>query len=164
MGDNVASAPAATNHERENVNTEIFTPAARTSDRVSCGSSTEVFTPAASNYEQKGSSGGTEVFKPIETNHEQASCRCTKVSASPATVQMMQCAPLHTEITIARRCCECNAAISDAVFMLNDRPYCCQRHRLAAYHKLERDRSKLTPRSRHVGETSGLSASFSSWI
>ncbi|EOD23379.1 hypothetical protein EMIHUDRAFT_442101 [Emiliania huxleyi CCMP1516] len=37
-------------------------------------------------------------------------------------------------------CSECSCRIDGPVFMLNDRPYCCQRHRLASYHKLERAR------------------------
>lgn len=37
-------------------------------------------------------------------------------------------------------CSECSCRIDGPVFMLNYRPYCCQRHRLASYHKLERAR------------------------
>ena len=39
-------------------------------------------------------------------------------------------------------------AIQGAVFMLHDTPYCCARHRLAAYHKMEKQGSGSAPRSR----------------
>jgi len=37
-------------------------------------------------------------------------------------------------------CFDCSETIVGTVYMLNDRPYCCQRHRLNSYHRLERTR------------------------
>jgi len=68
-------------------------------------------------------------------------------------------------------CVECDVAITGAVFMLNDHAYCCQRHRLLAYHKVERDqinsRSISSPRPSHEGEgmgTTGLASMYRAWI
>jgi len=59
-------------------------------------------------------------------------------------------------------CAECNETIGGAIFMLNDQPYCCQRHRLAAYHKAEKQRlsSKGAP---PLSLGSGLAAQFGTW-
>ena len=64
---------------------------------------------------------------------------------------------------------ECEAPIAGALFMLNDNAYCCQRHRLVAYHKFERD--VIRSRSLGVAEQSpaglaptGVRASFRAWI
>ena len=68
-----------------------------------------------------------------------------------------------------RVCSECEAPIAGALFMLNDNAYCCQRHRLVAYHKFERD--VIRSRSLGVAEqspaglaTTGVRASFRAWI
>ena len=68
-----------------------------------------------------------------------------------------------------RVCSECEAPIAGALFMLNDNAYCCQRHRLVAYHKFERD--VIRSRSLGVAEQSpaglaptGVRASFRAWI
>jgi len=45
-------------------------------------------------------------------------------------------------------CCDCAQPIVGAVFMLNDRSYCCQRHRLNAYHREER--ARMTERDERI--------------
>jgi len=56
---------------------------------------------------------------------------------------------------------ECSEGITGAVFMLHDRTYCSQRHRLEAYHKSERNNHDCcnTPPGGH-----GLRAHYPSWI
>jgi hypothetical protein len=59
-------------------------------------------------------------------------------------------------------CCDCAHPIVGAVYMLNDRSYCCQRHRLNAYHREERTR--MTEREQRVARSSPLHRSPSrSW-
>eukprot|EP00325_Prymnesiales_sp_UTEX-LB-985_P021361 CAMPEP_0174728226 /NCGR_PEP_ID=MMETSP1094-20130205/51344_1 /TAXON_ID=156173 /ORGANISM="Chrysochromulina brevifilum, Strain UTEX LB 985" /LENGTH=204 /DNA_ID=CAMNT_0015930105 /DNA_START=144 /DNA_END=755 /DNA_ORIENTATION=+ len=58
-------------------------------------------------------------------------------------------------------CMECNEAITGAVFMLQDRAYCSQRHRLAAYHKSERSNHDCCRVRDHQGQ--GLRAIYGSW-
>lgn len=65
-------------------------------------------------------------------------------------------------------CSECQADFTGPSFMLNDRAYCCQRHRLLAYHKFERGqidhpgfRNTDSPQSLLA---SGVRASFRAWI
>jgi len=72
---------------------------------------------------------------------------------------------LVSRAAVLEKCGECSCAIDGATFMLNDRAYCCQRHRLVAYHKLEKERL----RQRGIGpqpaaEQGGLTASFVAWI
>jgi len=57
-------------------------------------------------------------------------------------------------------CWECKETISGAVFMLHDMPFCCQRHRLVAYHKLE----KLGVKPQATPATTGLQATFQAWV
>ena len=59
-------------------------------------------------------------------------------------------------------CTECGEAITGAVFMLHDMPYCCQRHRLVAYHKMERE-GKGGSSSPAAPPTSGLRAAYATW-
>ena len=59
------------------------------------------------------------------------------------------------------RCSSCDAQIEGPVFMLNDRPYCCQRHRLQAFQKAVHGSESLPPLA-PIGAV-GLRASFSSW-
>jgi hypothetical protein len=60
------------------------------------------------------------------------------------------------------RCCDCAEPIVGAVYMLNDRSYCCQRHRLNAYHREERVR--MTERDERITHRSPLHRSPSrSW-
>lgn len=64
-------------------------------------------------------------------------------------------------------CAECAEVIPGAIYMLNDRAYCCQRHRLVAYHKHERERKPLVPLTfgpSGAAEGTGLRASFGSWL
>mmetsp|Transcript_8886 Transcript_8886/g.19236 ORF Transcript_8886/g.19236 Transcript_8886/m.19236 type:complete len:299 (-) Transcript_8886:450-1346(-) len=65
-----------------------------------------------------------------------------------------------------RSCEECHSAIDGPVFMLHDRAYCCQRHRLAAYHKQEERQQRMGDTSLQPPSqaASGLRASFASWI
>jgi hypothetical protein len=65
-------------------------------------------------------------------------------------------------------CSECQEDFSGPSFMLNDHSYCCQRHRLLAYHKFERGqidhpgfRKSDDPQSLLA---SGVRASFRAWI
>jgi len=71
------------------------------------------------------------------------------------------------EVSLAARlrtCTECNEHIEGSVFMLQDLPYCCQRHRLTAYHKMERRRKEQGPRYDTPRlEVSGLRQTFGSW-
>ena len=41
------------------------------------------------------------------------------------------------DLSSLNTCYECGERNVGPIFMLNDRPYCCQRHRLSAYHKRE---------------------------
>jgi hypothetical protein len=60
-------------------------------------------------------------------------------------------------------CTECKVPIAGAVFMLQDRPYCCQRHRLSAYSsKGGRDHSSAGPAP--VSQAQGLLATYRTWI
>ena len=65
-------------------------------------------------------------------------------------------------------CSECQADFAGPSFMLNDHSYCCQRHRLLAYHKFERGQIDH-PGFRKTDDpqsllASGLRASFRAWI
>ena len=65
-----------------------------------------------------------------------------------------------------RTCAECNEPIAGAVFMLHDSPYCCQRHRLSAYHKTEKRRAQETPDVAPIAPCSsgvGLAARYGTW-
>ena len=70
------------------------------------------------------------------------------------------------------RCKECHTPIQGAVFMLQDQSYCCQRHRLVAYHKNEKEGkggetarfAPAAPLSPNIPHATGLRASFSTWI
>ena len=61
-------------------------------------------------------------------------------------------------------CSECQASISGAVFMLHDRPFCCQRHRLAAYHKLDRSDGRRATLPTADDQPCGLRAQYERWI
>jgi hypothetical protein len=69
-------------------------------------------------------------------------------------------------------CSECGECIQGAVFMLHDMPYCCPRHRLSAYHKMEASRGsqssgRLAPVVETRGETrppTGLLAKYATWM
>ena len=61
--------------------------------------------------------------------------------------------------------------IQGAVFMLHDQAYCCQRHRLVAYHKNEREAQKggaaaaaPPPVSQGSQYTTGLRSQFGTWM
>ena len=65
-----------------------------------------------------------------------------------------------------RTCAECDESIVGAVFMLHDAPYCCQRHRLAAYHKAEKRKALDGPDVAPIAPCSsgtGLAARFGTW-
>lgn len=61
-------------------------------------------------------------------------------------------------------CSECSMLITGAVFMLHDLPYCCQRHRLTAYQKMEKEGRGSRRGEADSLPSTGLRASFSSWI
>ena len=52
-------------------------------------------------------------------------------------------------------CMECGMLIQGAVFMLHDQAYCCQRHRLVAYHKTEKGGNGSSSSSAGGGAASG---------
>ena len=60
-------------------------------------------------------------------------------------------------------CSECKEPISGAVFMLLDRAYCCQRHRLKAYTKSDRS-GKLISVSGGPCSPTGLQAQYGTWL
>ena len=65
-------------------------------------------------------------------------------------------------------CAECQANFTGPSFMLNDHSYCCQRHRLLAYHKFERGQIDH-PGFRKSDDPGsllacGVRASFRAWI
>ena len=59
-------------------------------------------------------------------------------------------------------------AIAGAVFMLHDQAFCCQRHRLNAYHKAERAGQSAGAPSLNATNaaplTTGLRASYATWM
>ena len=75
---------------------------------------------------------------------------------------------------------ECETPIVGAIFMLHDQPYCCQRHRLVAYHKNEREGQRAPNGSAIASappspamppapgsplmQPTGLRASFPTWM
>lgn len=65
-------------------------------------------------------------------------------------------------------CTECQVRIDGPIFMLNDHAYCCQRHRLLAYHKFERGqinaRCATASASAPANCTYGLRATYQAWI
>lgn len=62
-------------------------------------------------------------------------------------------------------CMECAATISGAIFMLHDQSYCCQRHRLVAYHKQEKEGKRPPPAPTvSVASPQGLRATYGSWM
>ena len=77
-------------------------------------------------------------------------------------------------------CMECETPIVGAIFMLHDQPYCCQRHRLVAYHKNEREGQRAPNGSAIASappspamppapgsplmQPTGLRASFPTWM
>jgi len=92
------------------------------------------------------------------------------VASTPQTMSIVQCSLSHAAVVaapspllgpMARECCaECQAPITGAVFMLHDRGYCCQRHRLVAYHKSERSSNC---HARVVVSPTGLRAQYGAW-
>lgn len=75
--------------------------------------------------------------------------------------------PLAVPASPGLVCMECEMAIQGAVFMLHDQAYCCQRHRLVAYHKNEREAQKggAAPLLSHGSPyATGLRANFSTWM
>ena len=62
-------------------------------------------------------------------------------------------------VSALQMCFECTNLIAGAIFMLNDRPYCCQRHRLSAYHRLER--AKMAEREQRITASTHLQQSRS---
>jgi len=77
----------------------------------------------------------------------------------------------HPKSTALQQCHECLCTIDGAVFMLNDRAYCCQRHRLSAYHKSERQRKDAHSHSSkpHLASAActaqtGLRATYRTWL
>jgi len=79
----------------------------------------------------------------------------------------MELAPATDSVDRSISCIECQIKIEGPVFMLNDHPYCCQRHRLLAYHKYER--GQINARGLSASATagyaqSGLRASFQAWM
>jgi len=103
---------------------------------------------------------------------------------SPVTARRQRSAPLLSEAHAAvgssvapaphaaqrnvNICFECQQEFTGPSFMLNDRSYCCQRHRLLAYHKFERGQIDH-PGFRSTDEpdrllASGVRASFRAWI
>lgn len=68
-----------------------------------------------------------------------------------------------------RTCMECKEPIEGSVFMLNDLPYCCQRHRLVAYHKGEQLRKQQGELYSLSGPTTpsphetGLRQAYATW-
>lgn len=81
--------------------------------------------------------------------------------------KLVASAQLQPRVSL-QSCGECRSQIDGPVFMLNDRAYCCQRHRLAAYHKQERESQQGSLVEASTGsvdlEYSGLRASFRAWI
>ena len=66
-------------------------------------------------------------------------------------------------------CAECLAEFSGPSYMLNDRAYCCQRHRLLAYQKLRHDQPtglgfSSTEADTHALLPTGVRASFRAWM
>ncbi len=68
-----------------------------------------------------------------------------------------------TETVRCGICAECGERITGCVFMLSDRAYCCQRHRLVAYHKLESD-VHLKPTNPLSAPAPGLRGAYTSWM
>jgi len=64
-----------------------------------------------------------------------------------------------------RTCAECQEPICGAVFMLHDQPYCCQRHRLAAYHSAANKRRSSSTENVAPAATAatGLAAKYGTW-
>ena len=60
-------------------------------------------------------------------------------------------------------CTECQEPISGAAFMLLDHAYCCQRHRLVAYHKSERNGKEVIHQP-IPAITTGLYATHGTWM
>jgi len=66
-------------------------------------------------------------------------------------------------------CLECEMPIVGAIFMLHDQAFCCQRHRLNAYHKAEKaGQSAGSAPSLNATNTTlvttGLRASYATWM
>eukprot|EP00320_Phaeocystis_rex_P003878 CAMPEP_0119070688 /NCGR_PEP_ID=MMETSP1178-20130426/42881_1 /TAXON_ID=33656 /ORGANISM="unid sp, Strain CCMP2000" /LENGTH=275 /DNA_ID=CAMNT_0007052543 /DNA_START=45 /DNA_END=869 /DNA_ORIENTATION=+ len=65
-------------------------------------------------------------------------------------------------------CSECHAEFSGPTYMLNDLAYCCQRHRLLAYQKLQDQKVRLGPSSGseadlHILLPTGVRSQFCAW-
>ena len=62
------------------------------------------------------------------------------VQETPTTADVMvtpQIRPASPPRAARKICTECRVAIAGSVYMLNDLSYCCERHRLAAFRRLE---------------------------
>jgi hypothetical protein len=81
--------------------------------------------------------------------------------ASPSTAEGSVRSPWRSEQLEV--CSECKEPISGAVFMLLDRAYCCQRHRLKAYTKSDRS-GKLISVSGGPCSPTGLQAQYGTWL
>ena len=92
-------------------------------------------------------------------------CRSTP---APAAGSASEPASPAAHVRNVKWCSECQSDFTGPSFMLNDRAYCCQRHRLLAYHKFERGQIDH-PGFRSTDEpdrllATGVRASFRAWI
>lgn len=92
---------------------------------------------------------------PVQPALEHSRSRDESVAPSPSKIRVNSC---H----------ECQAEFSGPSFMLNDRAYCCQRHRLLAYHKFERSQMNspglITSDDLDCFSPTGVRATFKAWI
>ena len=88
-------------------------------------------------------------------SHDSPAGRRRAAAASPVTPPPKPApAPLMPLRSPLGICDECGCSIEGPIFMLNDRAYCCQRHRLSAYHKGEKAKSEAA-KARAEGRLSG---------
>ena len=94
---------------------------------------------------------------------------CVQISSQPSPMlqRVPSAASTPSEVLPVAgpsHCFECGMLITGPVFMLHDLPYCCQRHRLTAYQKMEKDgRGAQAVASSQPPQTTGLRATFATW-
>lgn len=154
-----------------------MTPSDSSSSSASLVAREEATTP--SRQRQWQGAGVSRQSSPNESSPEVGVTPRTSDLINEAHSHHVAVAPLAVRVTadpppgeplFVGSCIECGVAITGAVFMLHDLSYCCQRHRLTAYHKMERDGKSISTRLVNgsnmplQSSPSGLRASFVTWM
>ena len=186
-----AEERAARQWTQKDMDEALNAPAAAAAAAANAGPAAPLAKRQLSSDETRGVPGPEAAT--VRTQPERLSVRADARWAPPA-LERTESASAYTmsaAVKWGRKCAECSEEIDGAAFMLHDRAYCCERHRLVASRRdffarkstgIERTRSDETDvqRPMHRAEsveplaatggyalcagTSGLSAKYPSWL